>query len=74
MSRSWCKVSASLDSHPKIRRAGNLGRQVFEFALRRNAEIDGVGVIPRHHLDPDCNHSRLCRGIRSHVFRARQSR
>ncbi len=52
MARSWCKVSAALDSHPRIRRAGNLGRQVFEFALRRNAELDRNGVIPAEHLDP----------------------
>lgn len=53
MARVWCKVSSSLDSHPKIRRAGNLGRQVFEFALRRNAEVDRNGVIPAEHFDPD---------------------
>jgi len=51
MARSWCKVSSSLDSHPRIRRAGNLGRQVFEFALRRNAEIDRNGVVPAEHLE-----------------------
>jgi hypothetical protein len=53
MARTWCKVSASLDSHPRIRRAGNLGRQVFEFALRRNAEIDRNGVIPSEHLEAE---------------------
>lgn len=53
MAKSWCKVSAGLDSHPRIRRAGNLGRQVFEFALRRNAELDKNGVIPAEHLEPD---------------------
>ncbi len=52
MAQSWCKVSAQLDSNPKVRRAGNLGRQVFEFALRRNAELDAGGVIPRSHMDP----------------------
>lgn len=49
---SWCKVSTSLDSHPKIRKAGNLGRQVFEFCLRRNAELDRGGSIPDDHLEP----------------------
>lgn len=53
MAKSWCKVSAGLDSHPRIRRAGNLGRQVFEFALRRNAELDKNGVIPAEHMDPE---------------------
>lgn len=53
MGRSWCKVSSSLDSHPRIRRAGNLGRQVFEFALRRNAELDRNGVVPAEHLEAD---------------------
>jgi hypothetical protein len=51
--QSWCKVSATLDGHPRIRRAGNLGRQVFEFALRRNAEVDRNGVIPEEHFEPD---------------------
>lgn len=50
---SWCKVSTSLDSHPKIRKAGNLGRQVFEFCLRRNAELDRGGSIPDDHLEPE---------------------
>lgn len=53
MARSWCKVSASLDSHPKIRRAGNLGRQVFEFTLRRNAELDRNGIVPSDHLESE---------------------
>lgn len=34
----YAQVASNLDSNPKIRKAGNLGRQVFEFALRRNAE------------------------------------
>lgn len=33
---TWIKVASDLDWNPKIRRAGNLGRQVFEFALRRH--------------------------------------
>ncbi len=33
----WCKVAADLDSNPKIRRGGNLCRQVYEFALRQNS-------------------------------------
>jgi len=53
MARLWCKVSATLDTHPKIRRTGNLGRQVFEFALRRNAEVDRNGVIPADHFESD---------------------
>lgn len=35
---SWCKVASNLDSHPKIRRAGRNGREVYLFALRKNAE------------------------------------
>jgi uncharacterized phage protein (TIGR02220 family) len=38
VSLSWCKVASNLDSHPKIRKAGRNGREVFLFALRRNAE------------------------------------
>ena len=37
MAEHWCKVSCELDSHPKICRAGRLGREVFLFALRRNS-------------------------------------
>lgn len=37
MAESWCKVASDLDSDPKIRRAGRLGREVFLFVLRRNA-------------------------------------
>lgn len=33
----WCKVAHDLDSNPKIVRAGRDGREVYEFALRRNA-------------------------------------
>lgn len=33
----WCKVASDLDSNPKIRRGGNLCRQVYEFALRQNS-------------------------------------
>jgi uncharacterized phage protein (TIGR02220 family) len=51
MAASWCKVASNLDSHPKIRKAGRNGREVFLFALRRNAEpgraVTGVtGILP----------------------------
>ena len=54
MTQSWCKVDSALDSHPKVRMAGNFGRQVFEFALRRNA-IPGnavPGLLPGLVLEP----------------------
>ncbi|HET9063749.1 MAG TPA: hypothetical protein VFO62_10710 [Candidatus Binatia bacterium] len=52
--RSWCKVASNLDSHPKIRRAGRNGREVFLFALRRNAEPgnDGSGSVAASELEP----------------------
>ena len=52
MGVSWCKVASNLDSHPKIRRAGRLGREVFLFALRRNAEPGntGDGRLPAEEL------------------------
>lgn len=52
MALSWCKVASNLDSHPKIRQAGHLGREVFLFALRRNAEPGNPvpGRIPKQEL------------------------
>lgn len=52
--KSWCKVASNLDSHPKIRRAGRNGREVFLFALRRNAEPDNPvpGRLPAAMLEP----------------------
>lgn len=54
MALSWCKVASNLDSHPKIRKAGRLGREVFLFALRRNAEPGNPvpGRITKDELDP----------------------
>jgi hypothetical protein len=50
----WCKVASNLDSHPKIRKAGRLGREVFLFALRRNAEPGNPipGRLPKDELAP----------------------
>jgi hypothetical protein len=53
VARNWCKVAADLDLHPKIRKAGNLGRQVFEYALRRNAALDLGGYVPADYFEPD---------------------
>lgn len=54
MALSWCKVASNLDSHPKIRKAGRLGREVFLFALRRNAEPGNPvpGRLPKDELAP----------------------
>jgi hypothetical protein len=54
MAAHWCKVASNLDSHPKIRRAGRLGREVFLFALRRNAEPGNPvpGRLPADELEP----------------------
>ncbi len=54
MSSSWCKVASNLDSHPKIRRAGRNGREVFLFALRRNAEPNNRrrGFVAKEQLEP----------------------
>jgi hypothetical protein len=48
---SWCKVDATLDSHPKIRKAGRDGREVFLFVLRRNALGDHEGRLPVSSVD-----------------------
>jgi hypothetical protein len=51
---SWCKVASNLDSHPKIIQAGRLGREVFLFALRLNAEPGNPvpGRLPSRQLEP----------------------
>jgi len=51
---SWCKVASNLDSHPKIRRGGANCREVFLFALRRNAEPNNPspGTLPAAVLEP----------------------
>lgn len=52
--KSWCKVASNLDSHPKIRKAGRLGREVFLFVLRKNAEPDNdhPGFVSAEFLEP----------------------
>lgn len=51
---SWCKVASNLDSHPKIRRGGSVCREVYCFALRRNAEPGNQvpGVVPASMMEP----------------------
>lgn len=55
MALSWCKVASNLDSNPKIRKAGRLGREVFLFALRRNAEPNNrtPGRLSKEDLEPE---------------------
>lgn len=50
----FSQVAANLDSNPKIRRGGRLAREVFCFALRRNAEVDNPvkGRLPGAVLEP----------------------
>ncbi len=54
MGLSWCKMASNLDSHPKIRRAGRSGREVFLFVLRQNAEPGNPvpGRLPIDRLEP----------------------
>jgi uncharacterized phage protein (TIGR02220 family) len=49
----YAKVDCNLDMNPKIRKAGNLGRQVFEFLIRRNRALDSHGFVPAGNVDPD---------------------
>ena len=48
----FAQVDCELDTNPKILEAGNLGRQVFEFILRRNARRGFKGSIPLSHIGP----------------------
>lgn len=54
MAQSWCKVASDLDHHPRIRRAGRNAREVFLFALRRNAGPHNPvpGYLPAATFDP----------------------
>lgn len=52
MGLPWIKIASNLDSHPKIRRAGRLGREVFMFALRKNGDSFVPGIVPGPMLDP----------------------
>lgn len=49
----YCKVDCMLDSHPKIRKAGRLGREVFLFILRRHRALDGKGSMSIENVDPE---------------------
>ena len=48
----FAKIDANLDTNPKIRKAGNLGRQVFEFILRRIAVLKAAGSISIKNIEP----------------------
>jgi uncharacterized phage protein (TIGR02220 family) len=44
-------MSPGLDGHPKIRRSGRNGREVFLFILRRNADLDLNGRVPARYAE-----------------------
>lgn len=48
----FAKMAANLDGHPKVRRAGRNGREVFLFVLRKNAELDRSGRVPIDRVEP----------------------
>jgi hypothetical protein len=48
----FAKMDINLDSHPKIRKAGRDGREVFLFVLRKNAALGRGGKIPASYVDP----------------------
>lgn len=50
---TFAKVAADLDMNPKVRKAGPLGRAVYEFVLRRNAARGATGAVPIEDVDPD---------------------
>jgi uncharacterized phage protein (TIGR02220 family) len=49
----FAKVDINLDSHPKVRKAGRDGREVFLFVLRKNAALQRDGFVPASYVDPD---------------------
>ena len=48
----FAKVDTHLDSHPKVRRAGRNGREVFLFVLRKNAAVDRGGRVSASYVEP----------------------
>jgi hypothetical protein len=50
---NFAKMAADMDSHPKVRRAGRDGREVFLFVLRRNALGNHDGRLPLDYVDPE---------------------
>lgn len=52
MAIRFAKMAPGIDGHPKIRRAGRAGREVFLFVLRRNADLDRSGRVPLTYVDP----------------------
>ena len=52
MAIRFAKMAPGIDSHPKIRRAGRAGREVFLFILRRNADLDRSGRVPLTYVEP----------------------
>jgi len=48
----FAKMDADLDGHPKVRKAGRDGREVFLFVLRRNAALDRSGRVPATYVEP----------------------
>lgn len=48
----FAKMDINLDSHPKIRKAGRDGREVFLFVLRKNAALGRGGKIPASYVEP----------------------
>ncbi len=49
----FAKVDARLDRNPKVRKAGNVGRQIFEFVLRVNSDLSLDGTVPLQYVDPE---------------------
>lgn len=48
----FAKVDAGLHRHPKVRRAGRNGREVFVFLLCTNADRGSTGVVPAAYAEP----------------------
>src|SRR3990167_1240587 len=52
MAIRFAKMAPGIAGHPKIRRAGRNGREVFLFVLRRNADLDRSGRVPISYVEP----------------------
>lgn len=70
----WAKISSNLHTHPKVRKAGRDGRDVFVFLLLKNAELEAGGVLDAQYVDPDyladmlgVTHETACNGVKRSI-------
>ncbi len=49
----FAKIASNLHTNPKVFTAGRNARDVYVWALCKNAELEGDGVVPASYFEPD---------------------